>query len=70
MRLEELLPAGTEAEWSCGHVGGAMCAECYRQLARRAQVLAEENLDLRAELEQLRGSIKLTHRNPRGHYPQ
>lgn len=47
MRLEDLLPAGTEAEWSCGHVGGAQCAECYRALARRAHQLADENQELR-----------------------
>lgn len=47
MRLEDLLPAGTEAEWTCGHVGGAQCAECYRALARRAHELADENQKLR-----------------------
>jgi hypothetical protein len=47
MRLEDLLPAGTEAEWTCGHVGGAHCAECYRALARRAHELADENQKLR-----------------------
>ena len=31
---------GTEAEWTCGHVGGAMCQECYRQLAAEANKLA------------------------------
>lgn len=49
-RLEDLLPPGTEAVWTCGHVGGAHCAECYRILARRAAELAEENLALREEL--------------------
>jgi hypothetical protein len=29
-RLEDLLPDGSEAEWSCGHVGGAVCAQCYQ----------------------------------------
>jgi hypothetical protein len=49
-RLQDLLPAGTEAEWTCGHVGGAVCAECHRLLAARAHELAEENLALREEL--------------------
>ena len=35
-------------EWTCGHVSGAMCAECFRVLARRANELAEENLSFRA----------------------
>jgi hypothetical protein len=56
-RLEDLLPAGTEAEWSCGHVTGAMCKECYRLLAARAHKLAEENLRLREELEELRARL-------------
>jgi hypothetical protein len=42
MRLEDLLPSKSEIEWTCGHVGGAVCAECYRILARRAHELAEE----------------------------
>jgi hypothetical protein len=29
-------------EWSCGHVAGSMCAECFRELAAKAHVLAEE----------------------------
>jgi hypothetical protein len=32
-------------EWTCGHVAGAMCAECYRQLAAKAHELAEQVLD-------------------------
>jgi hypothetical protein len=53
MRLEDLLPAGTAAEWTCGHTGGAHCAECYRILARRAHQLAEENMELRATVSRL-----------------
>jgi hypothetical protein len=49
--LEDRLPPGTEAEWTCGHVGGAVCKECYRLLAAEAHRLAEENLRLREELE-------------------
>lgn len=37
-------------EWTCGHVASAMCAECYRLLAARANELAEENLDLRSQM--------------------
>jgi len=36
-----------EEEWTCGHVAGAMCQECYRLLAQRAHELAEENLRLK-----------------------
>jgi len=54
MRLQDLLPTGTEAEWTCGHVGGAMCAECYRILAAKAHELAEDNLRLREEVESLK----------------
>lgn len=41
-RLEDMLPPGTEAEWTCGHTGGAHCAECYRLLARQAYELQAE----------------------------
>jgi hypothetical protein len=41
------LPPNTEAEWTCGHVAGAVCAECHRILIQRANELAEENLRLR-----------------------
>lgn len=51
MRFEDTLPPGTVAEWSCGHTGGAVCAECYRILARKANELAAENLRLRDSLE-------------------
>lgn len=30
---------GFPAEWSCGHVAGAMCQECYRELAAKAHEL-------------------------------
>lgn len=52
--LEDLLPAGTEAEWNCGHVGGAICAQCYCILVWRVHELAEENLRLHEEIEELR----------------
>lgn len=42
MRLEDMLPKGTIAEWSCGHTGGAVCAECFRILAAKAHELQEE----------------------------
>ena len=48
-RLEDLLPPGTEAEWTCGHIGGAVCKKCYEELARKANQLAQE-LDLLREL--------------------
>lgn len=50
-RLQDLLPPGTEAEWTCGHVGGAVCAECYRLLLARANELAAENERMRESLE-------------------
>lgn len=37
------------SEWSCGHVAGAMCQECFRVLARRAHELAVENLALKSD---------------------
>ena len=37
-------------EWTCGHVAGSMCAECYRILAQVAHGIAEENRELRDEL--------------------
>jgi len=51
-KLKDLLPPGTEAEWICGHVSGAVCAECYRLLAAQAHELAEENFRLREELQE------------------
>jgi hypothetical protein len=47
MKLEDLLPPNTEAEWTCGHIAGAVCAECHRILAQRANELAVENIRLR-----------------------
>lgn len=49
-RFEDMLPKDTEAEWTCGHVGGAVCAECYRLLAAKAHELAIEIERLRAQL--------------------
>ena len=54
MRLNDLLPPNTEAEWTCGHVAGAVCAQCYRELANAAHQLAEENERLRDEIAELR----------------
>jgi hypothetical protein len=34
-------------EWSCGHVAGSVCAECFRLLAAKAHELAEENIRLK-----------------------
>lgn len=53
-RLSDLLPPGTEAEWSCGHTGDAICARCYRALQQRANELAEQVLRLDEELSQMR----------------
>jgi len=50
MRLNDLLPPNTEAEWTCGHVAGAVCAQCYRELANAAHQLAEENERLHERL--------------------
>jgi hypothetical protein len=52
-KLEDLLP-DTEAEWTCGHVGGVVCRECYRLLAAKAHELAEENERLREALWQIK----------------
>jgi len=30
----------SDTQWICGHVAGAMCAECYRALAQAATELA------------------------------
>jgi hypothetical protein len=43
-----------DVEWSCGHVAGAMCAECYRLLARRAYKLAERVFELEEEIFRLK----------------
>jgi hypothetical protein len=43
-------PAGGKAliaEWTCGHLAGSMCAECFRELAMKAGELAEEGRLLR-----------------------
>jgi hypothetical protein len=58
-RLEDLLPDGTEAEWTCGHVGGAVCAECYQRLVRKANELAESAERLGEELERLKAILTL-----------
>jgi hypothetical protein len=53
MRFEDILPPNTEAVWTCGHVGGAHCAECYRLLAWKAHELQEEVDRLRERLAEL-----------------
>ena len=43
--MTESLPNPREPSrsfWSCGHEAGAICAECYRELAQRATALAAE----------------------------
>jgi hypothetical protein len=48
-RFEDRLPPGTVAVWTCGHEAGAVCAECYRDLARKAHELQEEVDRLRCD---------------------
>ena len=43
-----------KSEWTCGHTASAMCAECYRLLARRAHKLADDNERLREQIEELK----------------
>jgi len=57
-RFEDLLPSGTVAEWTCGHTAGAVCAECYRLLAQRANQLAEEHMRTLEALEEARETIR------------
>lgn len=62
-RLEDMLPPGTEAEWTCGHRGGAVCAECYRLLASKAHELAEEVHKLRDAIEELKSARRFLERS-------
>jgi len=58
-RFEDTLPPNTEAVWSpCGHVGGAVCAECFRILAEQANRMAQQALDDGAEILRLREIIR------------
>lgn len=50
----------SEPPWTCGHVAGAMCAECHRLLAGRAHELAEENARLRALIDELNNLLDAT----------
>lgn len=49
-------------EWTCGHVAGAMCAECYGELARRAAELQERVDDLTETVRRLetRGGVTIS----------
>jgi hypothetical protein len=49
-------------EWSCGHVAGSMCAECYSELAGKANKLAAENILLREIIDRLHQIIELVER--------
>lgn len=49
-RLEDMLPPGTEAVWTCGHTGGAVCKECHYLALRRIEELEREVDNLCAEL--------------------
>jgi len=42
-----------EADWTCGHRAGSMCAECYRELAQNANKLAAEVTRLREQKQEL-----------------
>lgn len=53
-RLDRQRQAAEPAEWTCGHVAGAACAECYRILAWKAHQLQEEVDRLRDELDKVR----------------
>jgi hypothetical protein len=57
-RFEDSLPPNTEAVWTCGHVGGAVCAECYRLLARKAFDLQTAVDDLQEEIDRLGAQIR------------
>lgn len=46
-------------EWVCGHFSTAMCAECYGELARRANKLAENIFELNSEIERMREHTRL-----------
>lgn len=39
-----------EFEWTCGHIAIAVCGQCAAELTRRANALAQENLELRERL--------------------
>jgi hypothetical protein len=40
--------------WTCGHLANSVCAECYRELAEKANMLAEECERLLEENHQLK----------------
>lgn len=52
-QTEEQRQNGTY-EWSCGHKAGAMCLECWSELARKANKLVEELDAAREEIDRLR----------------
>ena len=58
---DEPKPPGTEAEWTCGHVAGTVCAECYRILAARAHEMQELIWRLRDELAECSAAYNGTH---------
>jgi septal ring factor EnvC (AmiA/AmiB activator) len=45
-------------DWTCGHKAGAMCAQCYRELAHRANELAADNERLRQRIDDQNQEIK------------
>jgi len=57
--FERLLDSKTE--WICGHTAGAVCAECYRALARRAANLADEVFELNERIDVLRSMLRRPH---------
>jgi hypothetical protein len=51
-----------EYEWSCGHIAGSVCKDCFEELIQRANRLAAENEmyrdrihSLSLELDQVKG---------------
>jgi hypothetical protein len=62
--------ATAAVEWTCGHVAGMVCAECYTELSRRANALAAQILDTiapisGAEIKTALEKIKELAANPR-----
>ena len=58
------MDARNGTRWTCGHKAGPACGQCYRELAAKANALAEENEMLREAILMTGGLLLEAGRSP------
>ena len=50
LKIIASIPSAPDNEWTCGHVAGSACGQCYQELAAKAHELQMEVDRLRDKL--------------------